>query len=320
MTEADAERERNERDGEHDDRVSERGGHQTDGRANQPEDERRLVADPAHDWTDHAALNDGAEHAERGKEISRARRVESKSPRGEQRERRLEYGERTPVHEIDDQDAADDRAREQRRQETERVARARLRPMDRFRQPQQRHRGRHCRECGRRPDRRRVAHFREHAAQCRPCDETEAEGRADESICARAIFRFRDVRHVRARRRDVAARQAVDDPRSKQHRDAVRDGKHHEADHGAGQAEDQDRPAAVAIRQVAERGRRRELTERKHREQQADDERRGAKGLGVERQQRDDDPEADEIHKNCQKDDDERACHKAGIILYNQRR
>ena len=45
-----------------------------------------------------------------------------------------------------------------------------------------------------------------------------------------------------------------------------------------------------------------ELAQRKRREQQADDERRRAERLGVERQQRDDDPEADQVDEDRKED------------------
>ena len=112
---------------------------------------------------------------------------------------------------------------------------------------------------GGRPDRRRVADAREHAAQRRAEDEPEPERRADQPVGARAILRLGDVGDIGARGRDVAARQAVDDARGEQHGDAVRERQHHEADDRAGEAEDQHRAAAVAVRQIAERRRRDEL-------------------------------------------------------------
>ena len=135
------------------------------------------------------------------------------------------------------------------------------------------------------------------AAERRADDEAEPERGAEQAERLGAVLVGRHVGDVGARGRDVAARQAVDDPRGEQHREAVRERQHHEADDGAEQAEDQDRPAAPAVRQIAEQRRGEELAERERREQQADDDRRGAERLRVERQQRDDDPEADEVHE-----------------------
>ena len=129
------------------------------------------------------------------------------------------------------------------------------------------------------PDRRGVADTREQTAQAWPDDEAEAERGAKEAERPRAILVGRDVADVGARRGDVAARQTVDDARGEQHRQAVRERQHREADHGAEQAEDQNRPAAPAVRPVAEQRRRDQLTERERREEQTDGERRRAERL-----------------------------------------
>src|SRR5262249_395433 len=63
------------------------------------------------------------------------------------------------------------------------------------------------------------------------------------------------------------------------------------------------------VGQRAERGRRYELAQRVAREEQADDDGRRAEGLGVERQQRDDDAEPDQIHDEREEDDEERTAH-----------
>ena len=89
----------------------------------------------------------------------------------------------------------------------------------------------------------------------------------------------------------------------------LRQRQHHEADDRAGEAENEHRTPAVAIRQVAENRRRKELAEREHREQQADGERRRAERLRVERQQRNDDAEADEVDEDREEDDQERTRH-----------
>jgi hypothetical protein len=97
----------------------------------------------------------------------------------------------------------------------------------------------------------------------------------------------------------------------------VRQGEHDETDDRPRQAEHQHRAAAVAVRQIAEGGRRDQLTERERREQEADDDRRRAERLRIERQERDDDPEANEVDQNRQEDDKKRARHEAADILYN---
>ena len=77
-----------------------------------------------------------------------------------------------------------------------------------------------------------------------PDDEPEAERGAEHAERLRAVLLGRDVGDVGARRRDVAARQPVHDPRGKEHREAVRQRQHDEADDGAEQAEDEHRAAA----------------------------------------------------------------------------
>src|SRR5262249_2823419 len=80
------------------------------------------------------------------------------------------------------------------------------------------------------------------------------------------------------------------------------------------EAENQNRAPAEAIREIAERRRGDELAERKHREQQADDDRRRAERLRIVREERDDDPEADQVDENRQEDDDERARHSVATF------
>ena len=186
-----------------------------------------------------------------------------------------------------------------------------------FWEPEPRHGRRDQRDgCGR-PNRGGVAEPREDPTQSGPENETEAECSTNQSVCARAILGLGDVGDIGACRRDIAARQAVDDPGQEQHRDAVGHRKHHEANDCTQQAEDQDRAAAVPIRPVAEHRRGQQLADREHREQQADDERRRAKRLGIERQQRDDDPEADQVDEDGQKDDEEWTRH--GVSLSRPR-
>ena len=153
----------------------------------------------------------------------------AKPRRDEQPERRLKDREREPEHEVDGEHAPEDRTLEQLRQIAERVARARVNPVNRFRQPQPRHDRGDDRDPGRRPDRRGVADPRQQAAQRRAEDEAEPEGRAENAVGPRAILRLGDIGDVRARRRDVAARQPVDDARDEQHRNRVRHGQHDEA-------------------------------------------------------------------------------------------
>ena len=122
-------------------------------------------------------------------------------------------------------------------------------------------------------------------------------------------MRLGDVRHIRASRGDVAARQTIHDSRQKQHRDAVSEREHHEAGDRAQQAEDQDRAPAVSVGIVAEDRGGQQLANRVHGEEQPDDERRRAERFGVKRQKRNDDAEADQVDEDGEEDDDEWASH-----------
>ncbi len=264
-------------------------------------------------------MNHRAEESEGGEKVAGPRRVEAEPARGEQRERGLKDREREPVQEVDRENAPDDRPLHQVRQIAKWIAGSGVGAMHRLRQPEPRHGGCDERNRGGRPDRRRVTDPGQHAADGRTKDEAKAERRADEAIGAGAIPRIRHIGDVGARGRNVPARQPVDDARGEEQGDAVRDRQHDEADDSAGKAEYQHRSAAVAVRQIAEGGRRDQLTEREHRKQQTDSERRGAECLGVKRQERDDNPEPDQIDKDCKKDDAERTRHNGDNILYNQR-
>ena len=115
------------------------------------------------------------------------------------------------------------------------------------------------------PDRRGVADVREEAAEAGADDEAEPERRAEHPERLGAVLLGRDVADVGARGRDVAARQAVDDARGEEHREAVRHRQHHEADDRADQAENQHGPPAPLVRPGAEHRRREELRRRRTR-------------------------------------------------------
>ena len=283
MAEADAERQRHEGDREQRDGVRIGRADQAGSGADEPEDERRLVAKAVHDRPDGTALHHRAKHAERREEVAGLRHAEAEAARHEQRERRLENGEREPVDEVDPEHAAQAGPAQHLGEVAERHPRAGRRAVDSFRQPEPGHQRGHQRQRRRRPDGGGVAVGREYAAQRRPHDEAHAERGADETVSSRPVLRLGHISHVGARRRDVATRQPVDDAGEEEHGKRVRHRHHHEAHHRAEQAEDQHWPPAVPVRQVAEQRRRHELTQRVDREQQADGQRTRAERLGVER-------------------------------------
>ena len=184
----------------------------------------------------------------------------------------------------------------------------------RSREPHPRHRRCHHRDGGSGPDGRRVADVREQPGETGTDDKSKAEGGAQKAKCLRSLVRLGDIGDVRAGDRDVSARQSVDDARRKQHRQALRNREHGEADHRADEAEDQDRAPPEPIGECAEHGRGHELREGKRGEEKADDYRRRTERLCVERQQRNDDAEADEIDEDREEDDEQRTRHAPTII------
>ena len=130
----------------------------------------------------------------------------------------------------------------------------------------------------------------------------------------RTLARLGHVGDVGAGDGDVSTRQAVDDARREQHGEALRHRQHHEADDGADEAENEHGAPAEPVGQHPEHRRGNELCEGERGEEKADDDRRGAEGLRVERQQRDDDAEADEIDEDREEDDEQRTRHASKII------
>ena len=142
-----------------------------------------------------------------------------------------------------------------------------------------------------------------------------AERGAEHAEGLRAVLLGRDVGDVGARGRDVAARQAVDDARREQHREAVRQRQHHEADDRADEAEDQHGPPAPAVRPA----RRAPATATSCASENDAKSRPIVSGDApnvsrVERQQRDDDAEADQVDEDRQEDDEERTAHGDRIV------
>jgi hypothetical protein len=170
--------------------------------------------------------------------------------------------------------------------------------VDRLRQPQPRKHGCDDGDGGRRPDRGGIADLRKQTAERRTDDEAEAERGAKDAEHLRAVLVGRDVADVGTGGRNVATGKAVHDARGKQHQQALRHSQHYEADHRADEAENQDRTPPPLVGPGAEHRRRDELGDGERREQQANRQRRRAERLRVERQQRDDDPEANEVDKD----------------------
>jgi hypothetical protein len=89
------------------------------------------------DWSDHGALHDNAEQAERAQQVTRVRRVEAEPARAKQRERRLVDREGRPVRKIDREKHAQMRALPQLGKRAPRRPAARMRAMHRLGQPEE---------------------------------------------------------------------------------------------------------------------------------------------------------------------------------------
>src|SRR5882672_1102204 len=146
------------------------------------------------------------------------------------------------------------------------------------------------------------------AADRRPKNKTQAEGRADQAHSLRAIFFGRDISDVSLRRRDVAAGNSIDDAAEKKHPQRRRESQNHKSATGAENAYQQNRPAAILVREPAHYRRKDQLHNRIGSEQEADFTGRGAelRAFGIERQHRNHDPKTDEIDENRDEDDEER--------------
>src|SRR4029453_1280810 len=143
---------------------------------------------------------------------------------------------------------------EQARKTPERDRRPSMGTMDGFGKPEPRHGRRDERNDSGRPNRRGVAEPRQDSTQGRTKDEAKAEGGTNESVRARAILGLGHIGHIGTCRRNVATGQAVDDSGQEQHRDAVRQGKHHEADDGTQEAENKDGGTAERTGQLPRTG------------------------------------------------------------------
>ena len=146
------------------------------------------------------------------------------------------------------------------------------------------------------------------ATDRRPKNKTQAKSRADQAHSLGAIFFGGDIRDVSLRRRDVAAGNSIDDPAEKQHPQRRGESQNHKSKTRAQNADQQNRPAAMLVRQPAHDRRKNQLHNRIGSEQEADFAGRGAelRAFGIERQHRNHDPKADEIDEDRDEDDEER--------------
>ena len=161
-------------------------------------------------------------------------------------------------------------------------------------------------------ERRREPHRRlgrdaaQQAADRRAEDESQPERRAHQAHAAGAVLRRGDVGDVGLRGGNVRAGNAADDARDEQQHQRAGERERHVREAGAEQADQDDRLAADLVGPAAPDRREHELHQREARAQQPDRECGRAERLGVERQQRNDDAEAEQVDEDGNEDDDER--------------
>jgi hypothetical protein len=137
----------------------------------------------------------------------------------------------------------------------------------------------------------------------RPDDEAEPERRPDQPHALGALFRRRHVRNVGQRRGEVAPRRPVNDPGHEEQGQGVRHPHQEKPGRRPQHADEQDGPAADPVGQPPQERGAEHLHRRVNPQQPADDDRRGAEPLGIKRQDRDDDAEADEVEEDDAEDD-----------------
>ena len=165
----------------------------------------------------------------------------------------------------------------------------------------------------RREDRRRKGRARqrrragiragEQPADRRAEGEAQAEGRADHAHALGAVLLGGDVGDIGLRRRDIAGPGPRQQPRREQHPERIGETEPEIREHRAGQADQQHRPAADPVREPAPDRRSEELREGIARHHRRHLEWRGREFQRVVRQQRDHDPEADQIDEDDEEED-----------------
>jgi hypothetical protein len=162
-----------------------------------------------------------------------------------------------------------------------------------------------------REERRARAERAEEAAERRPQDEADAEGRADQPEVLRALLGRGDVGDERVGRREGRPGHAGDRAAEEQPRERGGQAHHDVVDAERADREEQHRAAPVAVGEVAEDGRAHELHRRVDEREPAAVDRGLADGVAGQldeqpRQDRDDQPEADDVEQDGDDDEDER--------------
>ena len=154
-------------------------------------------------------------------------------------------------------------------------------------------------------ERQTVADERGDAADGGAEREPRAERGAEQAEQAGTLLLGRDVGHRRLRDRHARATRAVDDAPEEQQPQRPGQPGQQAADRGAGQRQDDDRLAAEAVGQPTGDGREHDLRDRERGHQQPGHRRRRAGVARVAGEDREQDPEADEVERDGRPDDAE---------------
>ena len=146
----------------------------------------------------------------------------------------------------------------------------------------------------------------QYAADGRTKNKTQSKGRANQPHSFRAIFLGGDVGNVSLRSRDVSAGNAVEDATHEQQPKGCGEAKYQKPDASADDRDEQDGSASVLVRESTQDRREDQLHYGVGREQQSDGARSGikARALGIKRQHRNNDTEADQVDEYRREDYD----------------
>ena len=134
-------------------------------------------------------------------------------------------------------------------------------------------------------------------------DETQAESGTNQTHRTRTLLRRGDIRHVGLRGSDTAAGEAVNNAAHKKHREGLTDSHDDKSNGGSKGAEEQNWPPTESIRYLAQNRGGKKLHEGKYPEEPTDLPCARAETFSVKGKHGNNDPEADHINKDGEKND-----------------
>ena len=146
-------------------------------------------------------------------------------------------------------------------------------------------------------------------------EEADPEGDPDHRERPGPLLGRGHVGDVGLRDGEISGREPVDDPGEENEKEVGRERKHEEAGEGADLADGQDGLPADVVRDLSEDGSGHELADRVGADEQAHHRWAGAEVLRVERQERQQDGEAEDVDQHHQEDGQERRPHRSAASL-----